>query len=65
MPRYDIGFRDGAIYRAFGELPREIRRQQLEGNCYRKTRDREYAHAVLRLKASTAIYCIWYDAVLK
>lgn len=32
MHWYDISFRYGAICRAFGELPREIRRQLLERN---------------------------------
>lgn len=35
LHRYDISFRDGAICREFGEVPREIRRQLLEGNCWR------------------------------
>lgn len=35
MHRYHITFRCGAICRAFGELPREIRWQLLERNCFR------------------------------
>ena len=35
LHRYDISFRDGTICREFGEVPREIRRQLLEGNCWR------------------------------
>jgi hypothetical protein len=35
LHRYDISLRDGAICREFGEVPREIRRQLLEGNCWR------------------------------
>lgn len=34
MHRYHISFRCGAICRVFGELPREIRWQLLERNCY-------------------------------